>query len=43
MLTFGFLQPPNDKTKVNLALINTFPEIGWVDPFPIEVKTVKGK
>ena len=43
MLTFGFLSPPDDKTKVNTALINTFPEIGWVDPFPIEVKTVKGK
>ena len=35
----GMMQNPTGrKPKLNLALIHTFQEIGWVDPFPAEMK-----
>ena len=38
MIDLGFLPKPDEKPILKKALINSFPEIGWVDPFPIEVK-----
>ena len=43
MIHFGLMAAPNQKDRINPALINTFPEVGWVDPFPIEVKSGKTK
>ncbi len=31
---FGFMQKKGVKPKLAPGLINTFTEIGWVDPFP---------
>ena len=38
MISLGFIPKPDEKPIINKALINSFPEVGWVDPFPIEVK-----
>jgi len=35
-------EAPDKKNKANFALINSFTEIGWPDPFPI-VEKVAGK
>ena len=43
MIDLGFLPKPDEKPKINKALINSFPEIGWVDPFPIEHKAKLSK
>ena len=38
MITFGFKDAEGQvqKTKNSNALINSFYEIGWVDPFPFD-------
>ena len=47
MVQFGMKDDPEDEVKPkvnNLALVNDFHEIGWVDPFPFEIdENVKGK
>ena len=35
--------PKAETNTKNLALVNKFQEVGWIDPFPFEVKRPKGK